>query len=246
MMAARVFAQAQRGETDLFDPAELDARRVALFAGLTGCDLASLFAHAHRRRIGRGGLFFREHDPAGTCHLLLRGRLKLVKANADGAQMIARFVGPGEIFGWAPLLGGDIYPASAEAVVDSASLFWEADAVRQALLDCPRLAVNALELLGGRLRDAERRLQELASEKVERRLARTLLRLVAQSGRQTTGGVEIAFPISRQDLAEATGATLHTMSRILAAWEQQGLVGGARQRVLVRDVSRLEAIADES
>ena len=57
-------------------------------------------------------------------------------------------------------------------------------------------------------------------------------------------GVEIDFPISRQDVAEMTGATLHTVSRILSAWEQQGLVEGGRQRIVLRDPHRLFALAE--
>ncbi len=53
----------------------------------------------------------------------------------------------------------------------------------------------------------------------------------------------IDFPLSRQDLAEMTGATLHTVSRTLSAWEERGLVEVGRQRVVVRDQQGLQALA---
>ncbi|MBB4102919.1 Crp/Fnr family transcriptional regulator, partial [Allorhizobium borbori] len=56
-------------------------------------------------------------------------------------------------------------------------------------------------------------------------------------------GIRIDFPISRQDIAEMTGTTLHTVSRIFSAWEAKGLVEGGRQKLLVRDVPGLEALA---
>lgn len=56
--------------------------------------------------------------------------------------------------------------------------------------------------------------------------------------------MRIDFPISRQDIAEMTGTTLHTVSRILSAWESQGLVEGGRQKLLVRDMAGLAALAD--
>jgi CRP-like cAMP-binding protein len=58
-------------------------------------------------------------------------------------------------------------------------------------------------------------------------------------------GIEIDFPISRQDVAEMTGTTLHTVSRILSAWEQAGLIESGRRRILLRDLERLNRIADE-
>ena len=80
---------------------------------------------------------------------------------------------------------------------------------------------------------------EMSNEQVEQRVAHALLRLAKQAGRKVDAGVEIDFPISRQDVAEMTGTTLHTVSRILSAWEQQGLVEGGRQRIVLRDAHRL-------
>jgi CRP-like cAMP-binding protein len=71
-----------------------------------------------------------------------------------------------------------------------------------------------------------------------------LLRLAKQAGRKTPGGVEIDFPISRQDVAEMTGTTLHTVSRILSAWEQRGLVEGGRQRIVLRNPHALFVLAE--
>ena len=81
-------------------------------------------------------------------------------------------------------------------------------------------------------------------EQVERRIAHALLRLVQQSGRKVEAGVEIDFPISRQDVAEMTGATLYTVSRVLSAWEEKGLVAGGRQKITLRDPHRLFLLAE--
>ncbi len=85
---------------------------------------------------------------------------------------------------------------------------------------------------------------EMSSEQVEQRVATALLKLVRQSGRRTEEGIEIDFPISRQDIAEMTGTTLHTVSRLLSAWEAQGLVSGGRQKVTVKDPHALVLIAE--
>ena len=65
---------------------------------------------------------------------------------------------------------------------------------------------------------------ELATQAVEQRVAAALLRMANQSGRKTAEGIEIAFPVTRADIAEMTGTTLHTVSRLLAAWERDGIV----------------------
>jgi CRP-like cAMP-binding protein len=70
------------------------------------------------------------------------------------------------------------------------------------------------------------------------------LRLLKQAGQKVDDGIEVAFPITREDVAQMTGTTLHTVSRILSAWEARGLVEGGRQRIVVRDPHGLFAIAE--
>jgi CRP-like cAMP-binding protein len=108
-----------------------------------------------------------------------------------------------------------------------------------------RIAMNAVTLMGERYQDLQVRLRELATEKVERRIAHTLLRLSQQAGRRTARGIEIAFPLSRQDLAEMTGTTLHTVSRTLSGWEARGLVDSGRRRVIVVKPEALAEVGEE-
>jgi len=85
---------------------------------------------------------------------------------------------------------------------------------------------------------------EMSTEQVEQRIAHALLRLAKQAGRKVEDGIEIAFPISRQGVAEMTGTTLHTVSRTLSGWEQNGLVESGRQRIVIRDAHRLFLLAE--
>ncbi len=101
-----------------------------------------------------------------------------------------------------------------------------------------RIAANAVEVVGTRTEEMLHRLQEFATEPVERRIAWALLRLCEQAGRQVGTGVEIGFPLSRQDITEMTGTTLYTVSRTLREWERQGMVVSGRQRVVVRGPAR--------
>ncbi len=42
-----------------------------------------------------------------------------------------------------------------------------------------------------------------------------------------------------------TGTTLHTVSRTLSTWEEQGLVQGGRQKITICNPDALTAIAEE-
>jgi len=79
---------------------------------------------------------------------------------------------------------------------------------------------------------------------VERRVAHAVLRLAEQTGSKTGDGVALDFPLSRQDIAQMTGTTLHTVSRIVSGWEAAGWVRGGRQRLVIRDRDKLAELAD--
>jgi CRP-like cAMP-binding protein len=81
---------------------------------------------------------------------------------------------------------------------------------------------------------------------VEHRVAHAMLRLVSQSGRKVEAGVLVDFPVTRQEIAEVSGTTLHSVSRVLSAWENAGLVVVGRQKVIVCDLERLSRIAEEA
>ena len=67
--------------------------------------------------------------------------------------------------------------------------------------------------------------------------------MVNQSGRKTEEGIEIAFPVTRGDIAEMTGTTLHTVSRLLSAWERDGIVKSTRRHVTVTAPHRLVVLS---
>ena len=110
----------------------------------------------------------------------------------------------------------------------------------------PALATNTLQTVGGRLQESFARVVEMSTEQVEQRVAHTLMRLATQSGRKVERGVEIDFPISRQDIAQMTGTTLHTVSRILSGWEQAGLIESGRQRIVLCKPERIVALAEQA
>ncbi|MCZ7571099.1 MAG: Crp/Fnr family transcriptional regulator [Ardenticatenaceae bacterium] len=220
-------------------------RAIGLFQALDSPDLTAVALAAQYRQVERGAAFFLQGDPATVCYVLTQGRVRLVQVTPEGQQVILRFIGAGEGFGVVAALSNTVYPAAAEAVDDCLALAWDGETLATLMERYPRLAINGMRLLAERVREFQDRLRELVTERVARRVARTLLRLVRQGGRKVEGGVLIDLPLSRQDLAEMTGTTLYTVSRILSQWEQQGFIETGRKRVLIRSPHGLVAIAED-
>jgi CRP-like cAMP-binding protein len=215
-----------------------------VFSAMEEAELDDVIAHAKAQRVPKGTAVFRQGEKATAFFVLLHGRLKVVKATPHGQQMIIRFVHPGDIYGIAKALRRDDYPATVTAVVDSVTPVWPAQIWDDFMASHPAFAVNVMQMMGDRLQEAHARIKELSTEEVEHRVAHTILRLITQSGKQTDEGVLVDFPITQQELAEASGTTLHSVSRTLSAWESAGLVSVGRRKIVVRDADALSALAE--
>ena len=219
-------------------------KNLDLFRAVPDEDLDSVLAIAQPLRLIAGDSVFQQGQPAENFFILLHGHLKVMQTTSEGEQVMVRYVIPGEVFGIAKAMQRPAYPASCVAVEESIVLAWPSAQWDRFMVGNPQFAVNALQAVGQRLQDAQTRIQELSTEEVEQRVARCILRLIDSSGEETAEGVSISFPITRQEIAEMTGTTLHTVSRLLSAWKDQGLVNTGRKRVTVRKVNDLIRLAE--
>ncbi len=220
-------------------------RKSILFQGMDDESLLEVMNAGRLRRVRKEEFYFHQGDPAKVLYVLVEGRVKFTQVTAEGHQVIVRVSGPGEVFGAVAALGDAVHPASGEATGDSAALGWRSEVISGLLERFPRMALNVVRFLAGRVKEFQDRYRELATERVERRVAHALLRLAAQIGRPVEGGTLIDLTLSRQDIAEMTGTTIFTVSRILSGWETQGIIRSGRERVLVLKPEALTAIADE-
>lgn len=221
-----------------------DPLSIGLLRGLAPDVAAELLQHARRRIVGADDVLFTEGGSARAVHVLNSGVARLVQTTPAGARVIVKYVRPGEIFGSPALLAGR-YPVDAIAVTEGVELQWSSEFIRDLIDRHPVVALNVIRDLETRLREMESRLRDLSNEPVEQRLARTILRLVDTFGEAVPEGVEIPFPVSRQDLADLIGSTLPTVSRTLRAWEAQRQIRRYRRRLVIADVDAVAAVLDK-
>lgn len=228
------------------EPTDLHAlESSSLFAELPVKARQTLAAAAQARSFERRDFLFHQGEPAERFFFVVSGRVKLSQTGADGQEIIVRFVGPGEILAGVALMADALYPVTGTAVEPSRLLAWPGSEVIRLAEEHPALALFTTRTVTDRMREMQERFRELATQRVAQRVARALLRLVRQTGKRTAEGVELDLPLSRQDLAEMTGTTLYSVSRILSGWESDGLVATGREKVTIRRPHALVEIAED-
>jgi len=221
------------------------ALRSPFLKGLSPEESKAVLETGRKLSLPANSYLFHQDDPATLCYILLTGTVRLSQVTVEGHQIIVHHVTPGEGFGVIVVLSQIPYPVSAEAVEDVTVLAWNEETMISQMYRYPQLAINGMEMLAQHFVQVQERFRELATERVERRVAHALLRLVRQVGRRTESGILIDLPLSRQDLAEMTGTTLFTTSRILSQWERQGWISTGREEITLVQPHKIVMVAED-
>lgn len=198
----------------------------AFLSGTSDQAMEDALAAASVRSWDAGQVLFRQGEPASRLHLVLSGMVKVWKVTPSGAPVTIHQMAPGQVIGCVAVFCGMPLPATATARDPVRTLAWPAGSVSALLAKHPDLKSNALAIVGSRTVDMLQRVEELATEPADVRIARALLRTAAGA----EGGIA---RLSRQDLADMTATTLHTVSRAISRWERSGWVVGGRRRITV-------------
>lgn len=221
-------------------------RHLDFFKEFDAAALDDIAGAARPRRIPGGDVLFRQGEPPTGIFMVLNGRFKATQITPEGRQVVVRLAGPGDLIGHVSVFTETPYPATPKAAAESIVLAWSREGFVELMARHPALSLAVVRNMGKFIEEAHTRLRESSTERVERRIAHAVLRLARQAGHRIEGGIEISFPITRQDIALMTGATLYTVSRVLSAWEQDGIVDGGRQHLVLRDPQALLRIAESS
>ena len=213
----------------------------AFFTGLSPQECEGIASSARARTFARSELLFVQGQPIRNLVLIQTGSVKLFQS-ADGDQVILWMNGSGDTVCMPAESSDCSYTCSARAMEKCRTLIWEYDSLQNLLVEYPQIRKNISQILSSRLNELEERFREVATARVAKRVALTLMRLLKQVGKMSEGGIEVL--LSREELAQMTGTTLFTVSRILSKWKDAGFVEPRREAVVVLDQRRLMEEAD--
>lgn len=223
----------------------LELKKVIVFQNASEADLENILRNSITRSIEEGGFFFLQGDAANHLYILTSGQAKLMQSNPNGQQVNLRTIHPWQMFGALGAVRAQaFYPATAQALENSSALAIKSDYLHELLESHPQISFDLMALMTTYIQEMQARYRELATERVEQRVANTLLRLAAQIGVRPGSEPIIELSFSRQDLAEMAGTTLYTVSRLLSEWERRGVIKTGRERIRILNPHELVRLSD--
>jgi CRP/FNR family transcriptional regulator len=177
---------------------------------------------------------FLEGDSSDNFYLVASGSVKVLKHTVMGKDIILEMMSPGDVFGGVAVLDKKPYPASAEAMEAASVIKISRPDLLKIMEEYPVLKLEIVKYFSDKLRDAHEMLKNIATERVERRIASLLLKLSEKVGVEDGEFIRIDFPLTRQEIAEMVGTTVETCIRTMSKFQKDGLVKSSNHKIMIK------------
>jgi len=213
-----------------------DATRACKLDIFLDLELDELVGLSTRITARQGRILYMPEETGEVLLFVQEGSVQIYRISPEGKKFIIDNLGAGAVFGEMALIGHHMHSSFAQALEDSVLCLIRRDDLERLLLDKPKVALRILEVLGKRLSEAERKLEDMAFRSVAARLASLLLQL----SRDDEGTID---GLSHQELAEMIGTYRETVTQTLSQFKASKLVDIQRKSIRILRPEELVAIA---
>ncbi|MFI5169226.1 MAG: Crp/Fnr family transcriptional regulator, partial [Vicinamibacterales bacterium] len=217
-------------------------RAASLYRGLSDDDRQRLAGVSLVKSWDKGETVFSEGDPSDFLLTVLTGRVKVVKLQPSGKEVILEIFGPGDPVGAVVAYEGRPFPASAVALERTTCLLVRRGPLFGLLEQHPSLVRGLLSAFTRRIVELAQRIPEVAGARVETRFAHLFLKLADRVGRPRGSSVFIPMVLTRQELADLTGTTIETCIRLMSRWGKESILETEKDGFVLADRAALESL----
>ncbi|HMK61038.1 MAG TPA: Crp/Fnr family transcriptional regulator [Dissulfurispiraceae bacterium] len=220
-------------------------KKIGLFASLSDEEIGEMVSSIERGKFRKKEAIFSEGDPSNWFYILVSGKVKITKLSHDGKEIIIELISPGDFFGGFAVLRGFPYPANAVAMEDCDTVRISRHNLLSIIERFPSFMYDITANLGERVREFSDTLKNIALERVESRIASLLLKLAEKTGEKaSTGEIEIAMKLTKQDIAEMVGTTVETSIRVMSRFKKSRFLREADGRIVIINLKSLKTLVN--
>jgi CRP/FNR family transcriptional regulator len=178
-----------------------------------------------------------------SIYLVVKGTVAISHIANDGSEVLLDIVRPDDLFGESAFLQAPHRPERAEAIETAEVMSWSVSEMEDLVTKRPRLAVALLQILVQRNVEYTQRIESFAIDSIQRRLARSLLRLSDRLGTPEESGYVRMMPLSHGMLSRYIGTSREIVTHHMCQFRKQGYVDYSRRGIsLHRDT--LKSVLD--
>ncbi len=198
---------------------------------------------AQRRAYARGDTIFSPAEHPEYVYLLEEGVVRLLTVSPNGQELTLEYVRPGDLFGTVSVMTGSAREVFAQATTAAKILRIPKTAFLKAVRAADSVLHEVTKQMGQRLIRARSRMEDLVFRDVRSRLARILLSLAEEHGRETDRGLALGLPLTQAEIATLIGSTRQSVSTFLREMKSRRLVEHRGRELVITNPRGLRAVA---
>lgn len=203
-------------------------------------DLSALHADKKARSYKKKNDIYREGEHANYLYFVVSGKVKSIRTNEDGKELITGIYTPGEFFGYEALLESKEHADSAETMEPSEIILIPAKEFNALVYSNKDVSRKFIEMLSNKVSEKEQKLLNLAYNSVRQRTAEALLVVSDKFNPDNRSGFELS--ISRDDLSNMVGTATESVIRVISDLKDEGILMTKSGKIVVLERDKLEQI----
>jgi CRP/FNR family transcriptional regulator len=207
-------------------------KKIQLFSSLTDEELHQIKDKLSLKRYKKHEVILFEEDTTEYMYIILNGKTKVVQSTEDGKEILLAMHHSGEFFGEMSLLDGKTSPATVVAMEDSSVAIISRQEFYSLIRSQKMILDNLLLILCSRLRDSWEKIQLLNLKNASQRIKILFLMLSDKYGEKTAEGITLNIKLTHQEIAEMTGMTRETVTRMIDKWQKEGEISVLKNKFI--------------
>jgi len=211
-----------------------------LFGELDDSEQIEVWSHVNTRSYTKSNIILFEEDPGDSLFIIKEGKVKITRLSEEGKEVILSILGEGEFFGEMALLDGESRSANVIALSDCEVFILKRDDFLDIIKSNPKIAITLLEEMARRIRKSDQQIEYLSLADAENKVAMTILRIAEESGTFKMGQVTIEELPMQQDMANMSGTSRETISRMLSDFTDKGYIERKGKKLILLDYEKFK------
>ncbi len=197
-------------------------RKIQLFFSLSDEELRLVSDKLILKRFRKNEIILQEEDTNEYMYIILDGKVKVVQTTEDGKEILLAIHQAGDSFGEMSLIDGKTSPATVIATEHSSAAIVSKKDFYSILETQKKVLNNLLLILCSRYRESWEKIQMLNYKNASHRVKILFLMLSEKYGEKTPEGITLNIKLTHQEIAEMTGMTRETVTRVIDKWQRDG------------------------
>ena len=197
-------------------------KNIPLFSSLADEELYQISDKVAVKHFKKNEIILHEDDTNNFMYIILQGKVKVFQSAQDGKETILAMHQSGDSFGEMSLIDGKTSFATVIAMQYSTVAIISKKDFYSLIFTQSKTLENLLQIFCSRLRESWEKVQMLNYKNASERIKRLFAMLSNEYGKKSNEGITLNIKLTHQDIADMSGLTRETVTRIINKWYKDG------------------------